>query len=66
MGYFKEDARLLAYKVSDLLLFKQQAIVSYNNVFWTVGLSIVVCIPIILLIRNNRKHAGEKIEVHLE
>lgn len=66
MGYFKEDARLLAYKVSDLLLFKQQAIVSYNNVFWTVGLSILICIPIILLIRNNRKHAGEKIEVHLE
>ncbi|MBH2004317.1 MAG: DHA2 family efflux MFS transporter permease subunit [Sphingobacteriia bacterium] len=66
LGYFKEDARQLAYKVMDLSLFKQQAIVSYNNVFWTVGLSILVCIPIILLIRNNKKHSGEKIDVHLE
>jgi DHA2 family multidrug resistance protein len=65
-GYFKEDAQQMAYKVMDLSLFKQQAIVSYNNVFWTVGLTILICIPIILLVKNDKKHSGEKIDVHLE
>lgn len=65
-GYFKEDAQQMAYKVMDLSLFKQQAIISYDNVFWTVGLTILVCIPIILLIKNDKKHSGEKIDVHLE
>lgn len=65
-GYFKEDAQQMAYKVMDLSLFKQQAIISYDNVFWTVGITILVCIPIILLIKNEKKYSGEKIEVHLE
>jgi len=65
-GYFKEDAQQMAYKVMDLSLFKQQAIISYDNVFWTVGLTILVCIPIILLVKNDKKHSGEKIDIHLE
>lgn len=65
-GYFKEDAQQMAYKAMDLSLFKQQAIISYDNVFWTVGLTILICIPIILLVKNDKKHSGEKIDVHLE
>jgi DHA2 family multidrug resistance protein len=65
-GYFKEDAQQMAYKVMDLSLFKQQSIISYDNVFWTVGLASLVCIPIILLIKNNKSVTSEKIEMHLE
>lgn len=65
-GYFKEDAQQMAYKVMDLTLFKQQAIISYDNVFWTVGLLSLACIPIILLIRNKKSVSNEKIEMHLE
>ncbi len=65
-GYFKEDALQMAYKIMDLSLFKQQAIISYDNVFWSVGITILVCIPIILMIKNDKKRGGEKIEVHLE
>lgn len=65
-GYFKEDATQMAYKLMDLSLFKQQSIISYNNVFWTVGLAVVICIPIILLIRNTKEESAEKIEVHME
>lgn len=65
-GYYIDDARNMAYKVLDFAMFKQQAIISYNNVFWTVGLASLVCIPIILLIRNKKTTSTEKIEVHLE
>jgi len=65
-GYYIDDARNMAYKVLDFAMFKQQAIISYNNVFWTVGLASLVCIPIILLIRNKKSVSHEKIEVHLE
>ncbi len=65
-GYFKEDAQQMAYKLLDLSLFKQQSIISYDNVFWTVGLAVVICIPVILLIRNSNAATGEKIQVHME
>ena len=65
-GYFKETAEKMAYKMLDISLFKQQSFISYNNVFWVVGLLLLFCIPIVLLIRNNTKYGGEKIDVHLE
>ena len=65
-GYFKEDAQQMAYKLMDMSLFKQQAIISYDNIFWLVGLTILICIPLILLVRDSKKHSGEKIDVHLE
>ncbi len=65
-GYFKEDAQQMAYKMLDLSLFKQQALISYDNIFWYVGLTILLCIPIILLVKNENKQHTEKVDVHLE
>ena len=65
-GYFLDDAQQLAYKMLDLSLFRQQALVSYDNIFWMVALAVLFCIPIILLIRNNKKTGGPKVDVHLE
>lgn len=64
-GYFIEDARNMAYKILDISIFKQQSLVSYDNVFWMVSLTIVACIPVILMIRNKK---GEKVKVdmHME
>lgn len=64
-GYFIDDAQQMAYKMMDLSLFKQQSLVSYDNIFWMVALAVILCVPIILLIRSQ-KGAGPKVDVHLE
>jgi len=59
-GYYLEQAQQMAYKVLNGSLLKQESLVSYNNIFWIVALSSLVCIPIIFLIRNKKnaeKHA---------
>lgn len=65
-GYFLDDAQQLAAKMMDLSLFKQQSLVSYDNIFWMVALAVIFCVPIILLIRNNKTAGGPKVDVHLE
>jgi DHA2 family multidrug resistance protein len=65
-GYFQEDATQMAYKIIDLALFKQQSLVSYNNIFWYVGVAVVFCFPIIFLIRTDSKKQTAKVDVHLE
>jgi MFS transporter, DHA2 family, multidrug resistance protein len=65
-GYFIDDARQLAYKMTKMMVFKQQSLVSYDNIFWIVALSVLVCIPIILLIRNDKGAAAAPVDVHLE
>jgi DHA2 family multidrug resistance protein len=56
-GYYIEDAQNMAYKILDLSVFRQQSLISYDNVFWSVAVSIVVCIPFILLISNKKVKA---------
>jgi DHA2 family multidrug resistance protein len=56
-GYSAGDAEIMAYKTMEGLVFKQQALVSYNQAFFMVGCLILVCIPIVLLIRYKK---GEK------
>ena len=64
-GYYLEDAQNMAYKMLDRSLFKQQSLVSYDNVFWTVAVTISICIPFILLIRN-KKGSHTAVDVHLD
>ena len=63
-GYSQEDAQSLAYKTMEGALFKQQALVSYNQGFFIVGLSILLCIPIVLLIRYKKAGKVEVIADH--
>ncbi len=53
-GRSLEEAQSLAYKVLEGALFKQQALVSYNQGFLMVGFVILICIPIVLLIRYKK------------
>jgi len=65
-GYFIEDAKMLAYKLTDLSVFKQQSLVSYDNIFWLVAVAVLFCIPIILLIKNKKSSGMAKVDVHLD
>jgi len=40
--------------------------VSYNNIFWAVAISVLFCLPIIFLIRRDKKVPAVKAEVHIE
>jgi hypothetical protein len=42
---------------------KQQVLVSYDNAYMFVGVAILVCIPIILLIKKKKDDSGELAEV---
>lgn len=63
-GYSQGDAETLAYKSMEGILFKQQALVSYDQGFFMVGLSILICIPIVFLIRYKKGAAAKPIADH--
>lgn len=55
MGKSMEEAQSMAYKVLEGALFKQQALVSYNQGFLAVGFIILICIPVVFLIRYKKQ-----------
>ena len=59
-GYDAETAKALAYKMMEGIVYKQQALVSYDQGFFMVGMSIVICIPIVFLIRYKKTVAPAK------
>jgi len=63
-GYSQGDAESLAYRSMEGILFKQQALVSYDQGFFMVGLSILICIPIVFLIRYKKGSPGKAIADH--
>jgi len=54
MGYAPDEAQSLAYRSLEGALFKQQALVSYDQGFLMVGFVILICIPVVLLIRYKK------------
>jgi len=62
-GYSAEDANRAAYQILDSSLSKQQQLVCYDNVYMTVGLVILICIPLILLIRHKKDDSQETAEL---
>ena len=53
-GYSADDATRVAYQILDNSLSKQQQLVCYDNAYMAVGLLVLICIPMILLIRNKK------------
>lgn len=64
MGFDFETAQNMAYKAMEGALFKQQALVSYDQGFLTVGAIILLCIPVVLLIRYKKGSKGKAISDH--
>lgn len=63
-GYSFEDAQSLAYKTLEGMLFKQQALVSYDQGFFAVGIAILICVPIVFLIRYKKGAKAKPITDH--
>ena len=59
-----EEAQALAYKMLEGALYKQQALVSYNQGFLMVGFVILICIPIVLLIRHQKAEKAATVSDH--
>lgn len=62
-GYSPDDATRAAYQLLDSAMSKQEVLVSYDNAYMFVGVAILVCIPIILLIKKKKNSNGEMAEV---
>lgn len=50
-GKSLEEAEALAYRVLEGALFKQQALVSYDQGFLIIGFAVLLCIPVVFLLR---------------
>ncbi len=59
-GYSTNDAAQAANMMMDGIVTKQQYILSYSHGFMMMGLGVLLCAPLILLIKYKR---GEKLEV---
>ncbi len=57
-GYTADDATRAAYQVVDISLSRQQQLVSYDNAYMYVGLAVLLCIPVIMLIRKKNGTTG--------
>jgi DHA2 family multidrug resistance protein len=58
-GYSLDDAAHAANMMMNGLVTKQQLILSYTQGFITLGLGVLLCVPLILLIKYKK---GQKIE----
>jgi DHA2 family multidrug resistance protein len=63
-GFSAENAQALAYKMMEGTLFKQGALVSYDQGFFVVGIAILFCIPVVLLIRYKKGVKAKVINDH--
>ena len=54
-GKSANDALKAAYQALDLNVTKQATVLSYMDVFLYLGLMFLICVPIVLLVKGNRK-----------
>jgi DHA2 family multidrug resistance protein len=55
-GYSLTEAEAMANQTMDIALTKQQTIVAYNHGFFAIGCLILVCIPVVLLVRYSKEN----------
>jgi MFS transporter, DHA2 family, multidrug resistance protein len=63
-GRSLEEAQSLAYRSLEGALFKQQALLNYNQGFLMVGFAVLVCIPLVLLIRYKKTDKAVAVSEH--
>ena len=59
-GFAEIEAQALAYRMMEASVYRQSALVSYDQGFFVVGIAILFCIPIVLMIRYKK---GGKVAV---
>jgi DHA2 family multidrug resistance protein len=62
-GYSADQAEAMAYRLLDLSVVKQYSLQAYNNVFWLVGICVIVCLPLVFFVKFKRPQAGVKVEL---
>jgi len=62
-GHASNIALQDAYKSLDYSVTKQAMVLSYMDVFFYVGLVFLICIPFILMVKENKKKKGEKMDM---
>ena len=63
-GYAQVDAENLAYKMMDAAVYKQQALVSYDKGFMMVAVCMLICVPIVLMIRYKKEVKVKVLDEH--
>ena len=53
-----EDALKSSYSAMDHIVSKQAAVLSYMDVFFYLGVIFLVCVPIVLMEKGNKKTAS--------
>ena len=54
-GMTPETAQQAAYKFMNGSVMKQAAVLSYMDVFLYIGISFLICIPFVMMVKSNRK-----------
>ncbi|MFM6935886.1 MAG: DHA2 family efflux MFS transporter permease subunit, partial [Flavobacteriales bacterium] len=60
-GFSMQEAEMLANRSMEGVIFKQQALLSYVQGFFVVGISILLIIPVVLMIRYKKPQGGAKV-----
>ena len=60
-GYDTDEATSVAYRLLDNAVTKQQLLVSYNHGFLFVAGTLLLCVPVILMIRYKKGQKREKV-----
>ena len=60
-GFSLQEAEMLANRSMEGVIFKQQALLSYVQGFFVVGISILLIIPVVLMIRYKKPQGGAKV-----
>ena len=65
-GYDADQAKAASAQLMDNILTKQELLVSYNHGFLFVAFVLLLCVPIVLLIRYNKTqaHTAPALEMH--
>jgi len=63
-GYSMDEAQYLANRAMEGMLFKQQALVSYNQGFFMVALVVLILFPVVFLVRKAKKEMAVVSDAH--
>lgn len=65
-GYYRDQAELMAQQAINGTVMRQTMLVSYDNIFWIVAIASLVCVPLILMIRNRKSGGHAETEMFME
>lgn len=65
-GYYRDQAEQMAEQAINGSVMRQMMLVSYDNIFWIVAVASLVCVPLILMIRNRKSAEKAETEMFME